>query len=171
MPPTRTAEHTSPPGRLASHFTSPADVWLAVRVIAWAAVLPLLKRIMPLQALASRMHGSPQATDRNPARERRILAFARGAARLVRWRSGGNCLERGLIAYRYLGHAGAKPVLVVGLDVEAGNLLGHAWVLIDGRPAGESAASLARYVPAFAFDPDGRLTALPERGVEERGSR
>ena len=32
-------------------ITSPADAWLAARMAAWALVLPLLKRVVPLPRL------------------------------------------------------------------------------------------------------------------------
>lgn len=150
-------------GRVVSRLTSPADVWLGIRVVGWALVLPVIKRVVPMRALAGVMRREPATTVRDAAYEEQIVTFARWGARLIRWKAGGNCLERGLIAYRYLGQAGARPTLVVGLDHEGdGALTGHAWVVVDGRPAGESAASLARYTPVFAFGPDGVLTAVPE---------
>lgn len=155
--------------RIASRFTSVADVLLAVRVMGWALVLPGLKRVVPVKSLAAVMHRNAGTTARSAEREERIVTFSRWAARLVRWKSGGNCLERGLIAYRYLGHAGADPVLIVGLDQDGpGALVGHAWVLVDGQAVGESPSALERYTPVFAFAPDGSLTDVPP-GVR-RGS-
>lgn len=160
-----------PPGRtsairnISSRFSSPADVVLALRIMGWALALPIVKRVVPVRSLARVMHQVPKASVRDAAREDRIVTFARWAARLIRWKSGGNCLERGLIAYRYLGAANAQPLLVVGLDrQEAGELIGHAWVIVDGRPAGETAASLIRYTPVFAFGPDGALIDVPRTG-------
>lgn len=156
------AERVSVVGRVASRFASSADVWLAVRMGAWALVLPVMKHLVQVKSLARLMQRPPRLDRRDPVREERIVTFARWAARLVRWRSGGNCLERGLIAYRYLGDAGAQPTLVVGLGHEdGGQMIGHAWVLVDGHPAGESAASLQVYTPVFAFTPDGQLTEVP----------
>jgi hypothetical protein len=135
-----------------------ADVALAVRVMSWALVLPILKHIIPVQSLARGMRREAVYAPRDVAREERIVTFARWSARLVRWKSGGNCLERGLIAYRYLCEAGAKPTLVVGLGHgEKGGIIGHAWVLVDGRPAGESQQSVDLYTPVFAFDDSGAL--------------
>jgi len=148
--------------RIASRFTSVGDVLLAVRVMGWALVLPVLKRVVPVKSLAAVMHRNAGTTARSAEREERIVTFSRWAARLVRWKSGGNCLERGLIAYRYLGHAGADPVLIVGLDQDGpGSLVGHAWVLVDGQAVGESPSALERYTPVFAFAADGTLTDVP----------
>lgn len=117
-----------------------------------------MKHLVPVKSLAAVMHRSPRTPQRDTAREERIVTFARWGARLIRWKSGGNCLERGLIAYRYLGEAGANPTLVVGLGrADRGGVIGHAWVLIDGRPAGESQAAIDAYTAVFAFAPDGTL--------------
>ncbi len=131
----------------------------------WALVLPVLKHVVPVKSIAGVMRRAPRSSPRDPALEERIITFSRWAARFVRWRAGGNCLERGLIAYRYLGAAGAQPTLVVGLSPkEGGGILGHAWVLVDGHPAGESASALSVYTPVFAFGADGILTDVPPSG-------
>ena len=166
MPPTGSTGPVPLFGRVVSRLSSPADVWLAVRVMGWALVLPIVKQVVPVKSLARVMHLDADTVTRSQVREEHIVTFARWAARLTRWKSGGNCLERGLIAYRYLGQAGAHPVLVVGLDrIGASGLIGHAWVLVDGQPVGESVSSLERYTPVFAFGADGVLTAMPPETV------
>ena len=95
--------------KVLSRFTSVSDVFLALRVLGWALVLPILKHVVPVRRLAAVMHLAPRSDPCNFPREDRIVTFARWGARLIRWKSGGNCLERGLIAYRYLCQAGAKP--------------------------------------------------------------
>src|SRR5262245_42745887 len=101
--------------RAARQFKTPGDVWLAAQTVVWALMLPALKRLMQVQALAPVMWLPPKLPHRDIAREQRIVRFARWATRLVRWADGGNCLERGLIAYRYLSAAGANPALVIGV--------------------------------------------------------
>ena len=150
----------SPPSRLSrilAHFTSPGDVLLAARVMTWACALPLLKRVLPIRSLVKLVWREPRM-EHDTARDQRVIAFARFACRLTRWRSGGNCLERGLLAYRFLleGHAEATLVVGIGKD-HSSNIIGHAWVLLNDAPAGESAASVSEYVPVFAFGPDGSL--------------
>jgi hypothetical protein len=143
-----------------------------VRVLGWALVLPLMKRLVPVRSLARVVHRAPTRQFRDPILEDQIITFARWGARLVRWAAGGNCLERGLIAYRYLGAAAADPTLVVGLEREGGGALtGHAWVVVDGRPAGEAPGSLDRYTPVFAFGPDGALMPLPGPATIDGGRR
>jgi hypothetical protein len=123
----------------------------------WACVLPLLKRLLPIRPLVRLMWRDARRLP-DPAREERVVVFARWACRVIRWRDGGNCLERGLIAYRFLLEAGAEPTLVVGVGRDAAaDVIGHAWVLLDGRPAGDSDSTIRGYVPVFAFGPNGAL--------------
>jgi len=152
-------------GRIREEVRTLADVSLAVRVIGWALVLPIVKHLIPVRSLASVMHQAPVLTVRDAALERRIITLARWGTRLTRWKSGGNCLERGMIAYRYLTAAGAQPTLVIGIGRNERGVAGHAWVLVDQRLVGEPRSAIAPYTPVFAFGPDGQLdprsTAAP----------
>lgn len=149
--------------RVVGQFRDIADVWLAVRIGAWAIVLPALKHLVPVRTLAASMHRPSVTSTRDRAREARIVTFARWAARITRPRAGGNCLERGLIAYRYLSAVGARPTLVVGIGrTDPGHVTGHAWVLVDDEPAGETAEAVGGYTPVFAFGPDGAFIGAPD---------
>lgn len=159
--------------RVAGELHTWSDVALGAKSCAWAVALPVLKHLVPVRRLAMTMRKAPDGSARDGAREQRIVTFARWAARVTRWRSGGNCLERGLIAYRYLCEAGAEPLLVVGVGRGEEGLVGHAWVLVDGRPVGESPSTLAAYTPVFTFASSGELVeGLPEVpvAVEELGA-
>ena len=148
-----------PLGRITQEIQTVSDAFLAARVLVWALVLPGLKHVLSVRTLAAVMHRQPRTTPRDVSHERRIVLFARWGARVARWKDGGNCLERGLIAYRYLGAAGARPTLVVGVGRNDAGVTGHAWVLVDGQLVGERQSSIESYTPVFAFDPDGRLDA------------
>jgi hypothetical protein len=159
-------------------FRAWADVWLAMRIGLWACALPLLKHLLPIRSLVSLMQRPAGLEHRNARLEDQIITFARWGARLIRWRAGGNCLERGLIAYRYLGAAGANPTLVVGIGRNELGVIGHAWVVVDGQPMDEYRAALDIYTPVFAFAPDGSLVETSPaiaresgRGVQLDGSR
>ena len=148
--------------RVIARFRSPLDVALAARIMAWACVLPVLKHTVPLRGLVRLVRREPRAETRDPRREEQIVTFARWACRITRWRSGGNCLERGLVSYRYLCAANAEPVLVVGVarDDVAG-VKGHAWVLLDGKPAGESVHAVSDFAVMLMFTPDGQPVTAP----------
>jgi len=114
--------------RIAGH---PRDVWLAARMLGWAMVLPLLKRVVPPPALARLMWCPPRGQG-DGDRVETIVALSRLVTR-ARPGSARNCYERSLIAYRYLARAGAAPKLVVGVRREGGSISGHAWVSVRGR--------------------------------------
>ena len=134
--------------RLLAH---PAEAWLAARVVGWMVSLPLLKRILPLQRLVRLMWRPPRDSERDRAREERTIALV---SRLTR-ASGGNCLERSLILYRYLGRAGAEPRLVVGM-ARPDEYLGHVWVVVDDRALLEIMETLRGYEVVATFGDEGR---------------
>ena len=139
---------------LAHLLTSPWDLWLAIKTVGWMASLPLLKRALPLPRLVRLMARSGDGRPRDPARERHLVDAVHRLCRA----SGGNCLERSLILYRYLGHLNASPQLVVGFGKPTG-YLGHVWVTVDGEPLLETASTLTGWVAATAFEADGRRVA------------
>ena len=131
---------------LVSLVASPADSWLAVRTLGWMSVLPVLKRLMPLPRLVRLMWLPARASERHLDGERRTT---RVVSRLSR-ASGGNCLERSLILYRYLARANADPNLVVGMG-KSDEFLGHVWVIVDGQPLFESPETLRTYAEVVRF--------------------
>jgi hypothetical protein len=69
------------------------------------------------------------------------------------------------MTYRFLLEGGAAPTLVIGVGRVPAEIVGHAWVLLNGLPAGESAASVSPYLPTLVFGPDG-LLIRSEKSVE-----
>jgi hypothetical protein len=147
--------------RVGAELSRPANCWLGVRFLCWAAFVRVAKYVVPLRTLVRAI--SPVSRDgaRNAERERRIALFADWASRVVRPRSQGNCLERSVVSYRFLVSAHADPQLIIGFRRDETGVLGHAWVLVDGRPLGESPSSVAAYEIALSFGGGGRpLTDL-----------
>jgi hypothetical protein len=143
--------------------TTPAGAWLAARMLGWVAVLPILKRTLPLPKVVRLCSRPSRAERRRVEREGEITALARR----IYARSpvhNDNCLERSLVLYRFLSEAGAEPVLFVGVGKDANGIIGHAWVSVDGEPVHESHASLAPYAPVAVFGPDGRRRPDLEAG-------
>jgi Transglutaminase-like superfamily len=145
---------------LKASIRSPGDVWLGVRMLGWRMVLPVLKRALPLPRLARLMWTPSSGQGREPAREERIATLANGLGGRRRGRLD-NCLERSLVAYRYLSRAGARPELVVGVarKEDDGGVRGHAWIRVDGRPFHEPARSLDGFEEMTAFGGDGTMVA------------
>ena len=130
--------------------------WLALRVLGWLAILPVLKRMLPLPRLVHLMWLAPQRSVGRAEQERAV----RVVARLSR-ASGGNCLERSLLLYRYLSRANADPQLVVGM-ARPEEYVGHVWVTVDGQALLETPETLRDYEVVTTFaDEAQRLIASP----------
>jgi Transglutaminase-like superfamily len=131
------------------------SAWLLIRMGAWSLVLPVLKRVLPLPTLVRLMSraGSEERSDEN---KRQIV---RSARRVYRLRRPGSCLERSLLAYRYLSNTNAEPRLVIGARRGDGEVLAHAWVLVDGSPLYESSATLEPFSSVVEFAPDGQISS------------
>jgi hypothetical protein len=138
------------------------DAWLALRMLGWSLLLPVLKRIVPLRTLMRWMW----ANGAGPRRTEREALIVRTSARFST-----NCLERSLLAYRFLAQANAGPRLVAGMRREPNAaVVGHAWVEVDGIPVHEGEAELRDFVPLVDFGPRGvpaergsALVPLPDR--------
>ncbi|MFY9578440.1 MAG: lasso peptide biosynthesis B2 protein [Gaiellaceae bacterium] len=131
---------------------------LAVRMGSWALALPILKRVVPLQRLAQVMRDDG-CGPRDLAYERQIVALSSLLARLRPPRFRDNCLERSLLAYRFLTRANADPRLVVGVRLGEAGVLGHAWVTLDGEPIHESPAAISEFSQVVEFGPEGAASS------------
>jgi hypothetical protein len=136
---------------------SPSKALLALQMSGWLLVLPLAKRIFPVEDLAKFVWRDGRAR-RMPEQDTFMVRLAR---RLTRF-SGSNCLERSLLIYRFLGRNGANPTLVLGMGrgTERG-VIGHAWIVVDGLPLIDSEDELEPYEPFVAFGPGARRIAEP----------
>lgn len=141
------------------------DASLALRMAAWSLVLPLLKRFVPLRTLV-RLAWAAGTGARASARERQVVRLSGALPRLRLPRREANCLDRSLLAYRFLAEANANPTLVVAVRRSEDSVVGHAWVTIDGRPVHESEAAVGEYVPLVEFGPGG--LPLRDRVVTEQ---
>jgi transglutaminase superfamily protein len=119
-------------------------------MLGWAIALPVLKWALPLPRLVQLMDASPRSTSASPSRDR-VTALTNWIydSRFVPARE--NCLERSLVAYRYLGKADADPELIVAMRREDQSVLGHTWVVVDGSPINEGSERLEGYIPVVSF--------------------
>ena len=111
-------------------------MWFALRVIAFAATVPLLVR-RPVDRwryhLAAPSRRSPPPAD---CVDRLITKIDR--ALRIGWplvRTG--CLTRGITMYRFLSRAGVPVSLHLGAGVVDGRFAAHCWVERDGAPVRE----------------------------------
>ena len=133
----------------------PADAWLVARMIGWRLALPLLKRRMPLPRLVAFMWEGDGVSGSSPERRLRVAELTTVVFRSDHRDRPGNCLDRSLVAYRYLSAAGAEPELLMGLRRGDGLLKGHAWVTVDGAPVEESPEPLDQFARVVAFHGEG----------------
>jgi len=126
-----------------------ADWRLVAEMAAWRATLPVLKRVVPVRALATWMVTAPRHTSSSSTRDERVARvrqiFSNGGRLLV----SSNCLERSLVMYRLLAREGADVALVLGVRHNESNLAGHAWCEMNGMPLGERHDEPYKTVLAF----------------------
>ena len=160
--------HPTPGGRLerlrrvAGAVESSSEAVLTVRMLGWGLVLRVLKRVVPLERLVRVVAIEPRHGPRDLGAERRIGRLARLAHRGSSVKRRDNCLERSLVAYRYLTAANAAPVLVVGARAGDAGIEGHVWLTVDGEPIHDAQAALDLYTPVMTFGADGRARSLPD---------
>jgi hypothetical protein len=128
-------------------------------MVVWRLTLPLLKWIVPLPRLARLMWAAGGQRERDPAREEQIATLAEAISGRRGGRRLDNCLERSLVAYRFLSRAGAEPELVVGVSHDE-PVRGHVWVRLDGEPLRDS---VDEFEEVTAFGAQGALIPSASR--------
>jgi len=76
------------------------------------------------------------------------------------------CLYRSLAAFASLRATGERVRIVIGVRVEKGEVVAHAWLEKDGEPVGEPSDPRLRFTEAFVYPPaqearDGIMAATP----------
>lgn len=141
---------------------------VAAQFWAWAALLRLLKYLLPLRVLVRlvRMRFLPSRTEEKVST---ILGYMAATGRFP-GRAPANCLERSLVAYRLLRAAGARPELHVGVRrlPDSGTLDGHVWLVLDGVVAAESHDFIRQFIPVLRIDAEGRFESMAGMHPETR---
>jgi transglutaminase superfamily protein len=145
--------------RVRSVISGPGELLLAFRMLFWAALLPALKRMLPLPRLVALMAPSHR---HRPAEERSdtVVTLARWTYRTGALRD--NCLERSLLTYRYLPAGNENSWLVLGVRRGEDGPPGHAWMIVRGVAVHDTDATLNGLVPVLAFDLDGNRCPVPK---------
>ncbi len=122
-----------------------------------------LRHVLPIATLARWAWNAPAGPrQRNITSERIVAARVRRIMRLA-GDPDGQCLARGLVLYRELSRMGANPQLVIGFKRELEMPVGHAWVVVDGRPIDEPPELIEALAPTCAYGQRGVLArTLPE---------
>jgi hypothetical protein len=129
-------------------------------MVLWSVLLPGLRRVVPVAGLARLMWTRPRRA-RSPERQEGIVELADRLTRLRPSRTA-NCLERSLLAYRFLSATGSAPKLVLGVGRADDEVIGHAWVMVDDDPIFESADLLNEFTPIAVFGNGGAPTGSHE---------
>jgi Transglutaminase-like superfamily len=136
------------------------------RIVPAYLLLGLLKHLVPLRWLA-KWTWCEKAGPRDPVAERRLTANVLRLSKLLRI-ADRDCLQRSLLLYRLLSALGADPELVVGLREQDGKIIGHAWVLVDGKSLVEPESDLVRFSPVLRFGARGALLQEMRAGREPK---
>jgi hypothetical protein len=127
-----------------------------LRVLGFAAAVPLLLRIVKLPHLGDRLE--PAAPPEPPADPAEVERLIRRVDLLIRlgWpfvRRG--CLVRGLTRYRFLREAGVDAALCFGIGRLPGqeDFTGHCWLELDGRALAEPREPRPIYTETYRVSP------------------
>jgi hypothetical protein len=126
-------------------------------MLAWAALLPALKHVLPTSRLVRVMWSNGGGGAIEPET---VIRLARSIARLRPMPFRDNCLERSLLAYRFLSMAGAEPRLMLGVKRTGKEVAGHAWITVGGDPVHDAPEALAEFTPVVEFGREGRQRPL-----------
>jgi hypothetical protein len=138
-----------------------------LRIVPAYLLLGILKHFVPLRSLAKWTWCQATAR-RDRLAERRLTGNVLRLSRLLGI-SDRDCLQRSLLLYRLLSAAGADPELVVGIDEQDGNIVGHAWILVDGESLVEPDSTLSRFSSVMRFGAGGALLQEPRPGSKPEG--
>jgi Transglutaminase-like superfamily len=114
----------------------PGEVFPLLRVIAFAAAVPLIMRL-PLPRVAAVLTGMPRGPRPlpPPAEIERLERLVRLAPRIAHPLVRPGCLTRGLTLFWFLRRAGLDVELRFGLDPREVDVTeGHCWLALHGEP-------------------------------------
>src|SRR5690349_18810462 len=145
------------PGRMISRASRQIRTVLdGFRIVPAYLLFGVLKHFVPLRSLVKWTWCETTSAQRDRSAERRLTANVLRLSKLLRV-SDRDCLQRSLTLYRLFSAVGADPELVVGVDEQDGTIMGHAWVVVDGRSLVESESAVSRFWPVVRFGAQGTL--------------
>lgn len=135
------------------------ETLLPVRVVLFAALVPLLLRLCKLPDLPAwieprrRSPPPPDPAEIAALTERidELLIAGRPAVRT-------GCMVRGLTLYRFLRRAGADVSLRFGVGTIRGDFAAHCWIVYRGEPLAETQDPRPLFTETWRIGPTGDLT-------------
>jgi hypothetical protein len=134
------------------------------RIVPAYLLLGVLKHLVPLPSLA-KWTWCETTGPRDRLAERRLASNVLRLSKLLRI-ADRDCLQRSLLLYRLLSAVGSDPEFVVGLREQDGKIVGHAWVIVDGKSLVEPESDLVRFSPVLRFGARGALLQEMRAGCE-----
>lgn len=140
-----------------------AENLLPVRVVLFAALVPLLLRLCKLPGLPSwvepRRRSLPPPGP-GPSREEIAALTERIDELLVAGRPvvRTGCMVRGLTLYRFLRLRGADVSLRFGVGTIRGDFAAHCWIVYRGEPLAETHDPRPLFTETWRIGPAGDLT-------------
>jgi hypothetical protein len=131
-----------------------AQLWLAVRLGLWLAVLPMRLHRSTLPQLLHRLTPRHAGAQRSSPQERDLVV--RLVVRLCRWRCFRGrlfprlCVRQSLALYYVLARLGEPVVLHIGVSKKGETLRGHSWVTVGGAPVTERQRPEETFQPIYA---------------------
>ena len=135
-----------------------AHTLLPLRVVLFAALVPLLLRLCKLPRLSSwveprrRPPAHPEREEIEALTQRidELLIAGRPAVRT-------GCMVRGLTLYRFLRKAGADVSLRFGVGTIRGDFAAHCWIVYRGEPLAETRDPRPLFTETWRIEPAGEL--------------
>lgn len=142
-----------------------AETLLSVRVLLFAALVPLLLRLCKLPDLPSwieprRRSLPPPGPSPEPSPEEIAALTERIDELLIAGRPAvrTGCMVRGLTLYRFLRRAGADVSLRFGVGTIRGDFAAHCWIVYRGEPLAETHDPRPLFTETWRIGPAGDLT-------------
>ena len=139
-----------------SWWSRSRETFFAVRVILFAALVPLLLRLRKLPDLPSWVEPrrrplpapDPEEIAALTQRIDELLIAGRPAVRT-------GCMVRGLTLYRFLRQAGADVSLRFGVGTIRGDFAAHCWIVYCGEPLAETHDPRPLFTETWKIEPSG----------------
>ena len=130
------------------------EALLPLRVLLFAAVVPLLLRFRKLPGLPAWLEPTgeippPPTPEEVAALVRRIDSLIAAGRPVVR----SGCLTRGLTLYRFLRRAGADVSLRFGVGTMSGRFAAHCWIVYHGEPLAEPRDPRPLFTETWRIEP------------------
>lgn len=144
---------------------SPGELFLFLRVLSFAAAVPMLLRLRLPQLLAGLEPYSLPVTA-EPSRVRRIIHCVEAVLRLGSPLVRPGCLTRSLTLYYFLRRAGLQVTLCFGMGQMDGKFVGHCWLMKEEEPFLERQDPRPLFAETYRFPAElaGRLARPVEPG-------